>query len=137
MAPPRADTTIVVIGWLTRITIAVAIFGVFAFDAITLGAAHLGARDDANNAAGAAANSWANDERQLGVAAAYQAALKAAEDTLPGSEALVPNSMNILTNGSVTLQIHRSTRTLVAHDLGFLKHLTSFDSSGSASQPTP
>lgn len=125
-----------VIGWLTRVVVALLLLGVVGYDGITLVSAHLGAIDDANNAASAAAGSWQNNQHLANPQAAVQLAIRAAESSLPGSETLLPGSLRIAANGVVTLQIHRGTHTLFAHDLGFLNHVISFDTTGSAPPPT-
>lgn len=118
-----------VIGWLTRITAALAVLFVLGYDAIALTASHIGAVDDANQAATAAADSW-HDGHNL------QAAVDAADKQLTSTETLVPGSVRITTDGSVSLQVHRVTATLVAKSLPKIKDWTSFTVAGSAPAPT-
>src|SRR6478672_2766953 len=119
---PRAnelsDHGSIVLGWLTKLAVAIAIVGLVLFDSISIGAASLGAKDDANNAASAASQSFWSSHN---VDTAYQAAL----ESLPsGSETIPAKTFLIHPDGSVSLVLHRSVKTLVAHDIGFLKKYT-------------
>ncbi|MGH3745296.1 MAG: hypothetical protein ACRDTP_10595 [Mycobacteriales bacterium] len=118
-----------IIGWFTRVLVVMAVLAVIGFDGISIVSARLGAQDDANNAAADAASSW-NDHHDVG------AALAAAQDALSHGETIVPGSLTISKSGVTTLKITRSTRTLVAHDIGFLKKETSLVVTGNGSIPS-
>jgi hypothetical protein len=125
------DRGSIVIGWLTKLAVAIAIVGVALFDSISIGAARLGAKDDANNAASAASQSYWSSHN---VDTAYQAAL----DSLPsGSETIPAKTFLIHSDGSVSLILHRNVKTLVARDVGFLKKYTNIVENGAAPPPTP
>lgn len=117
-----------VIGWLTRITVSLAVLFLFGYDAIALTSSHLGAQDDANTAASDAATAWHESHT-------VQGALAAAQASLPGSEALLPESLVINTDGSVRLRVHRTTVTLVAHHLPGAGQWVAFNVTGSAPAP--
>lgn len=123
--PLGADKNTVVIGWLTRIVVVLAVLGVLGYDGITLTAARLGATDDADSAATAAAASWrqAHDPSAAWIAAAGR---------LTTTEALVNGGFRIAADGSVVLEIRRTARTLVAQDLPGARSWTAFTASGSA-----
>jgi hypothetical protein len=118
----------VVIGWLTRIAVALAVVFVIGYDGIALTASHLGAVDDANQAASDAASSWRTSHD-------LQAAAMAAAAVLPASETLIPTSLVIATDGSVQLQVHRVTATLIAQDVPGVKKWVAFTVTGTASAP--
>lgn len=124
-----------VVGWFTRIIVVFAVIGALGFDGIALLSAHLGAQQDANDAASDAAAAWQTSHSTPGALAAAQSA---AEARLGERETLVPGTFRIGADGTVSLRVHRVTgRTLLAHDLGFLKPELSFDATGSAPPPAP
>lgn len=118
-----------IIGWFTRVLVVIAVLAVIGFDAISIVSAHLSAQDDANNAASDAASTWA-DHHDI------DAALAAAQAALNHGEKIVPGSLTITASGATTLKVTRGTRTLVAHDIGFLKGETSFVVTGNGSIPS-
>lgn len=120
----------IVLGWLTKLAIAMSIVGLALFDSLSIGAAHLGATDDAATAAEAASTSYRTSHD---VDAAYQAAL----DTLPSdSETLPPQQFVVQQDGTVNLVLRRTTRTLVADRIGFLKKYALVVVHGEATPPT-
>jgi hypothetical protein len=130
--PTAADRRGVVLGWLTRLAVFAAVLGVIGFDGISLTAGHLGAHEDASNAAGDAAVAWRSADGTQYPAQALAAATTAADDRLTLGEALVPGSIQVAADGTLTLTIRRTVEhTLIAHDIGALKHLVTFDATGS------
>lgn len=124
-----ADREEVIVGWFTRVLVVFAVLAVIGFDGISLVSAHLGAQDDANNAAADAAAAWGNQHD-------IETALAAAQSALSHDETIVPGSLKITAAGVTTLKITRDTKTLVAHDIGFLKKDTSFIVTGNGSVPS-
>jgi hypothetical protein len=111
----RRDSGSIVIGWLTKLVVAIAVVGVALFDSISIGAARLGATDDASAAAEAAGASYRTSHD---VQAAYQAAL----ETLPSSsESLPPQQFVVQSDSTVDLVLRRTTNTLLARRIGPLK----------------
>lgn len=111
----RHDAGSIVLGWLTKLIVAIAFVGVALFDSLAIGAAHLGASDDANTAAETAA---ANYRISHDVQAAYQAAV----ETLPSdAESIAPQQFVVEPDGTINLVLRRTTTTLVAHRVGPLK----------------
>ena len=64
----------IVLGWLTKLTVALAVVGLVGFDAVALGATRFQAEDHAQTAARVAVESWATDKN---LQKAYDAALAA------------------------------------------------------------
>lgn len=127
----RRDSGSIVLGWLTKLIVVIAIVGVALFDTLSIAAARLGASDDANTAAEAAVTSYHTSHN---VQVAYQAAV----DTLPSdSESLPPQQFVVEPDGSVNLVLVRTTTTLVAHRIGPLKKYAAVSVHGVATQPTP
>ena len=115
MQTDRRDSGSIVLGWLSKIVIAIAIVGVALFDSLSLAAAHLGAADDASTAAEAASASYRTSHD---VDVAYQAAL----ETLPSAaESLPPRQFVVRADGTVDLVLLRTTTTLLVHRIGPLK----------------
>jgi hypothetical protein len=106
-----ADRGDIVIGWLVRLVVVLAVVGVLAFDGLSIGVARLAVTD---SAAGAARE--AGQELAAGAApqAAYLTAVEAAVTDDAYNE--VPaGSFVARRDGSVTLTVVRDTPTLVLH----------------------
>jgi Flp pilus assembly protein CpaB len=118
-----------VTSWFARLTLIFAIFAVFAFDGISVLAAHFSASDDAQTAAQAAA-------------AAYQhngligPAVVAAEAALPKGDKLVPGSVQVTNTGTVSLKVRRTARSLLLHMTSETKKWSVVTESGSADPPS-
>jgi hypothetical protein len=117
----------VVVGWLTKLTVTLAVLGVLLFDATALLVGRVQVADHADTAAQAAADSW----RQLH---SYQAALLAAQSSA-GSDEVVPDSLVVSADGSTTLGLHRDLATLVFHHVPQLAKLDSVTETGTARPP--
>lgn len=115
MDQARRDNGSIVIGWLTKLVVAFAIIGVALFDSLSIGAARLGASDDANTAAEAAAADYHTSHN-------VQSAYVAAVETLPSSSETIPAKQFVVEpDGTIELVLVRTTTTLVAHRIGPLK----------------
>jgi hypothetical protein len=126
----RRDSGSIVLGWLTKLVVVIAIVGVAMFDALAIGAAHLGATDDASTAATAAAADYRTSHN-------VQSAYNAAVDTLPSSsESLPPKQFVIAPDGTVNLVLVRTTTTLLVHRIGPLKKYDVVSVHGESSPPT-
>jgi hypothetical protein len=124
------DTGSIVVGWLTKLVVALALVGVMAFDALSVGAAHVSASDDANQAAAAAQSDWLNSHD---VQSAYNAA---AESLTNSSEQVLTRGFSIEPDGSVHLLLQRTATTLVLNRIGPLRKYTVFTTAGEATAPT-
>ena len=106
---PR-DRGDIVLGWLTRITVVLALLGLVGFDLVSLGSGRLKAEDRAQAAARAAVQSYA-DGKDL--QRAYEAALdRLTKDGGVGST-IAPESFTIAPDGAVTLTVQHTSPTLV------------------------
>ncbi len=126
----RRDSGSIVLGWLTKLVVVIAAFGVAAFDGLSLGAAHVSASDDANQAAEVARTEWAVTHN---VQAAYDAALSSITNA---SEEIPPESFSIDSDGTVHLMLHRTATTFVMQHIGPLEKYTTFSTTGEATPPT-
>ncbi|HEX4015840.1 MAG TPA: hypothetical protein VHX15_03810 [Frankiaceae bacterium] len=118
-----------VTGWFARLALIFAILAVFAFDGISVLAAHFSASDDAETAAQAAATAF--DHSGL-----IGQAVTAAEATLPKGEKLVPGSVHVTNTGTVSLQVRRTARSLLLHLNSDTKKWAVVTESGSANPPS-
>lgn len=118
-----------VTGWFARLALLLAVLAVFAYDGISIVAAHFSASDDAQTAAQAAAQAY----KSSGV---IGSAVVAAEQALPKGDTLVPGSMVIDNAGDVSLQVHRTARSLFLHLLSETKGWAVVTETGTASSPS-
>lgn len=121
----------IVLGWLTKLVAVLSVFGVIAFDAISLGTAHLQAEDRAHTAARAA-----SDTHRAGghpnVQAAYDAALA---EVVEHGDTIDPQSFIVSPQGEVTLTLHHSAPTLVLEKIAPLRQWAEIERTVSA-RPT-
>jgi hypothetical protein len=122
--PPMAegaarDAGDVILGWLTRIVIGLAITSVIGFDGLSIGVAHVSARDDANSAAIAASTTWRSDHGDL--AATYQAAESSAA---LHNETVLESSVHVDADGTVHLKLRHDATTLAVRHLAPLRSWT-------------
>lgn len=126
----RRDRGSIVIGWLTKLAVAIAIVGVAMFDSISIGAARLGASDDANNAAEAASADYRTSHN---VNSAYEAAI----ESLPSDSETIPaKTFVVLPDGTVSLVLRRTVNTLIVRHIGPLKKYTLVVEHGEGTPPT-
>jgi hypothetical protein len=117
----------VVVGWLTKLAVVLAVLGVLLFDTASLLVGRVSVADHADSAAQAAADSWHQQH-------SYQAALLAAQDSA-GSDEVVRNSLVIAADGATTLALHRDVQTLVVRHVPQLHAFTSVTGTGNARPP--
>ena len=124
------DAGAIVIGWLVKIALVLTIFGISAFDSVSVASAHLSTSDDAASAASAAAADYQTTHN-------VQSALAAAQDAITNpNEILLPNSLTISTDGSATVTVQRKITTMVMYRIGPLKKYTVIQVRGQATAPT-
>ncbi|HSP37525.1 MAG TPA: hypothetical protein VLR26_07220 [Frankiaceae bacterium] len=116
-----------VVGWLTKVAITLAVLGVLLFDATALLIGRVSVADHADTAAQAAGDSW----RDLH---SYPAALLAAQVAAHGDE-IVPDSLVIATDGSTRLVLRQTVNTLVVRHIPQLETLNVVTEAGAAHPP--
>lgn len=103
----------IVLGWLTRLVVALAVVALLGFDAVQVGLANVQLQDQANDAATAARDAYAqHHDVTEALAAAQTSAHEANADDL-----VVKNSLSVQPDGAVSLQLTRPIHTAVAHYL--------------------
>lgn len=111
----RDDRGSIVVGWLAKIAVVIAVLGVVAFDGISLAQARFQASDRANTAASAAADDYHTNHD-------LQKAYNAAFATVVDGDTIETATFRVATDGSVTLRLHHHATTLVVQHIGPLKH---------------
>jgi hypothetical protein len=117
----------VVIGWLTRLTVTLAVLGVLLFDGAALLVGRVSTADNADTAAQAAADAYSSTH-------SYKTSLLAAQ-TAAGADEVVPNSLRIAPDGSTAVALHRSLSTLVVRHVPHLEDLASVTETGRGRAP--
>jgi hypothetical protein len=110
----------IVLGWLTRVAVVMAIVGIAAFDVISVMTARLAVEDAGQQAAFTASDVWSRTHD-------VRAALKAAEDSANESNSLNvvdPTTFRIDADGTVHLRVTRDAPTLVAHYVKPLREMS-------------
>lgn len=122
------DRGSVVIGWLVRLVAVLALVSVSAFDAISVGAAHVSGADDANSAALAAADTWRDTHN-------VNSALDSARAAAGANETVLSAGFVIQPDGTVHLVMKKTATTLVMSHIGPLKKYTVVTLQGESGPP--
>lgn len=114
---PTRDTGNIVMGWLTKVAVVLAIVGLCLFDAIAVGTRYTATSDAGHNAARAGSEAWFDSKD---VQIAYSAALTAA--TMDGADYTIdPKTFVVDADGTVHLKISSDAETLIIKRLGPIK----------------
>ncbi len=114
----RDDRGGIVLGWLTKLAVVLAIVGVAAFDAISVGTTAANLSDQGGYAARAASDSWLTSKN---IQVAYDAALAAAIEQDPAN-AVDTTSFAVDADGTVHLRVSRTASTLVLFRFSKTRH---------------
>ena len=131
MNTDRRDRGSIVTGWLVKLVVFIGVIGLMLFDGLSVTAAKVGAEDDASQAASAAQAEWHNSHN---VQAAYNAAVAS---LVSPSERIVASTFSIDPQGTVRLDLRRTTKTLIVAHFGPLKQYREVTVHGEASLPAP
>ena len=107
-ADDRGD---IILGWLTKLTVVLAIAGLGLFEAISIGSTMASVSDDGAYAAQEASTTW-NDTKNL--QQTYDAAVTAAESQNPQDKVLV-KGFTVDPDGTVHLRIARDASSLLLY----------------------
>jgi hypothetical protein len=112
--PVDIDGGSIVIGWLTRIVVVMAIVGVIGFDAMAIVQGHVTASDEADEIAQDAHDTWSDTHNVDKAYATASGEVKAKGDSIPkGGFTIEPKT------GYVTIKVQHSVDTIVAKRFGF------------------
>jgi hypothetical protein len=104
----------IVLGWLTRLTLALGLLALVGFDALSLVQARVQAADRAGTAAAAAAQDFATS-RDL------QHAFDAAYATVGDGDTIETGTFRVAPDGTVTLRLHHEAATLLVAKVPVLR----------------
>ena len=108
---PSGDVGGIVLGWLTRLTVVLAVVGLIAFDGISIISSRLSLEDVGDQAARSASETFERThDIRAALASAQQTATEANADTT-----VVTNSLSVDPDGTAHLTVVREASTLVAH----------------------
>jgi Flp pilus assembly protein TadG len=103
----------IVLGWLVRLTVVLAVMAVVAFDGISIVTSRLSLEDAGNQAARSASETWqSTHDIRAALASAQQAATEANADT-----SVVTDSLSVDADGTAHLVVTREASTLVAQHI--------------------
>ena len=124
----------IVVGWLTKVVVTLALFALAAFDTISIATARFGVTDDANSAAESANSAWTNSSgsAQNRLDLAYNAAAEYAEQH---GETCPAKYFSVSSTGEVRLRLERKATTLLVGRIGPLKKVASIHGNGEATTP--
>jgi hypothetical protein len=121
------DRGSIVIGWLTKIAVALGLAGLVLFDAISIGTTTVSLTDEGDYAARAASENWVANKS---VQKAYDAAVAAATEQNPANH-VATKTFRIDADGTVHLTISREATTLVVYRIGPIKKWADIEREGS------
>ena len=105
----------IVLGWLTKLVVVLAVLGVIGFDLISLGTARFQAEDHAQSAVRAASSSYASGKD---LQQAYDAALA---EVVEHGDTIDPQTFTVTPDGAVTLTLHRTAPTMLVEKIAPLR----------------
>ena len=108
---PPSDHGGIVLGWLTRLTLALAVAGIFLFDAISIGSTKASIADQGSFAARAASEAW---QETGDIQKAYDAAVLSATEQNPENTVLT-KGFTIDADDTVHLVVTREAHTIVLY----------------------
>ncbi|MEP6696731.1 MAG: hypothetical protein ABJA34_07615 [Pseudonocardiales bacterium] len=126
----RSERGDVILGWLTKLALALAVVGLLGFDGASLLRTTFRASDTADRAAAEAIDAWTVTKDVQSAYAAAQAS------TLTSGGAVPRKSFAINADSSVHLQVRETAPTFVLHHIGLLRHIAIIISAGTARPPT-
>ena len=110
----QGDRGDIVLGWLTRLVVVLAVLGLIAFDGVAVAQAHFQAADRASTAAVAAADEYRTSHN-------VQQAYNAAFATVSGDDTIETTTFKVAPDGTVTLRLHHIATTLIIRHISALK----------------
>lgn len=119
----------IIVGWLTKITVFLALTGVLGFDLVSVATTKMSAADDAQNAARKAADVYQDTKD---VQTAYTAALDYVEER---NGAIDPADFLVERDGTVRVTVQKTATTVVFYRTSKSKKWTLVKAEGSGKAP--
>jgi hypothetical protein len=125
------DLGSIVVGWLTRVVLVLAVIGVLGYDAVAIGQGRVNAADEADQIAQDAHDTWADTHSVDKAYATARDEAAANGDSIPkGGFTIEPK------HGLVTVKVQHSVDTLVIKHFGFSRPWTTMVATGQAQDQT-
>ena len=115
----RGDSGSMIAGWLVKVAVLIAVLGVCAFDAISIGSTYASTADAGASAARVGSEAWFDNNKNVQVA--YEAAVADANGG-NSTYTIDPKSFHIDADGTVHLTISRTAQTVLVSHIGPFKH---------------
>jgi len=110
------DRGTIIVGWLTKVALALTVLGVLGFDMVSVAVTKVGAADDASRAAKLGAVAYADSRGNVNTA--YAAALAYAEEH---NATIDPKDFVVQPDGTVTVKVVKTATTMVFYRTGATK----------------
>lgn len=120
----------IIVGWLTKVAVALVLVGIVGFDVVSVGAAKVSASDNATNAAREGVETYAQSKGDIN--RAYRAALAYAEEH---GGTIDPADFVVEPDGTVRVKVKKTATTLLFFRTGATKRWTEVVGEGSV-KPT-
>jgi hypothetical protein len=125
------DLGSIVIGWLTRVALALAVVGILGYDAVAIGQGRVNAADEADQIAQDAHDTWSETHNVNKAYATARDEAAAKGDSIPaGGFTIEPKT------GLVTVKVRHSVDTLIVKRFGFSRPWTTMTATGQAQDQT-
>ncbi len=108
----------IVLGWLTKVVVVLAVLGVCAYDGLSIVATKFSLADDGQSAAIAASTAWMHSKDVAQALAAAQASASSSNVL----DTVIPTSLVIDPDGTVHLSLQREATTVLLTKIGPLRH---------------
>ena len=112
----------IVLGWLTKLVVSLAVLGVIGFDLISLGSTRFQAEDHAQTAVRAASEVQRSNGN---LQAAYDAAVASVAEH---GDTIDPQTFTVAPDGTVTLTLRRTAPTMIVEKIAPLRDWAVVDS---------
>lgn len=109
MSHSSNDRGAVIVGWLTKVALVLTLFGVVAFDGVSVMVSNVSAQDTAASAAMAGAEVWRPTQD---IQKAYNAAVSYAEEH---GATIAPEDFGVDPDGTVHVKVQKDATTLVLY----------------------
>jgi hypothetical protein len=122
MRDERGD---IIVGWLTKLAVAITLIGVTGFDAISVATTKMSATDTADQAAREGSDMWA--ESHGNIQRSYDAARRYAEQH---GATIDPADFRVEADGTVRVHLKKTATTLVFYRIGATKKWAHVEADG-------
>lgn len=123
----RDERGSIIVGWLSKVALALVLFGIVGFDVVSVGVAKVSASDNAQNAAREGVEAYVASRGDIN--RAYAASLRYAEEH---GGTIDPEDFLVHPDGTITVKVRKTATTLLFFRTGATKKWTEIKGEGSA-----